>query len=105
MKLEKRMMTLLLKGLVIIGLFGNGLMAYADEPDNYGTWYEQIEALESLKKQLLLWLEQEQADANKYGFDASAHTDAWKKLEKPMATIRVALAKNSYLSDAASGNF
>ena len=79
---EKRMITLLLKGLVIICLFGNSLTVYAEEPDNSSTLYEQLEALESLKKQLSRWLEQEQADAKKYAFDASAHADAWKKLEE-----------------------
>jgi CHAT domain-containing protein len=53
---EKRMITLLLKGLVIICLFGNGLMAYADEPDNSGTFPSSADMLQSLEEKRIIML-------------------------------------------------
>ncbi len=47
---EKRMMTQLLKSLVIICVFGNGLTAYADEPDNSGTFPSSADVLQSLEE-------------------------------------------------------
>jgi voltage-gated potassium channel Kch len=50
------MMTRLLKGLVIICLFGNGLTAYAEEPDNSGTFPSSANVLQSLEEKRILML-------------------------------------------------